>query len=79
VDPRAARGLRTRRRRARRGVPLRGGSCATTATLHLYYGAADTVVCVAEASLATLLDHLAQHPCPPESAGGPLMGTIGRP
>ena len=48
-------------------------------TLHLYYGAADTVVCVAETSLATLLDHLAQHPCKPESAGGPFMGTIGPP
>jgi predicted GH43/DUF377 family glycosyl hydrolase len=48
-------------------------------TLHLYYGAADTVVCVAETSLATLLDHLEQHPCKPESAGGPLMGTIDPP
>ncbi len=48
-------------------------------TVHIYYGAADTVVCVAETSLATLLDHLEQHPCKPESAGGPLMGTIGPP
>jgi predicted GH43/DUF377 family glycosyl hydrolase len=32
-------------------------------TLHLYYGAADSVVCVAEASLATLLAHLETHPC----------------
>jgi predicted GH43/DUF377 family glycosyl hydrolase len=31
-------------------------------TLHLYYGAADSVVCVATASLAALLDHLASHP-----------------
>jgi predicted GH43/DUF377 family glycosyl hydrolase len=30
-------------------------------TLHLYYGAADSVVCVAEASLAALLDHLEHH------------------
>jgi predicted GH43/DUF377 family glycosyl hydrolase len=30
-------------------------------TLHLYYGAADSVVCVAEASLASLLDHLEEH------------------
>jgi len=43
-------------------------------TLHLYYGAADTVVCLAEASLATLLDHLDQHPCPPDSDWMPPMG-----
>jgi predicted GH43/DUF377 family glycosyl hydrolase len=48
-------------------------------TLHLYYGAADTVVCVAEASLAQLLDHLSCHPCAPESIAGPLMGNIGTP
>jgi predicted GH43/DUF377 family glycosyl hydrolase len=36
-------------------------------TLRLYYGAADSVVCVAEASLATLLSHLEQHKC--EEAG----------
>ena len=28
----------------------------------MYYGAADTVVCLAEASLNTLLDHLEEHP-----------------
>lgn len=32
-------------------------------TLHLYYGAADSVVCVAEASLAALLSHVLAHPC----------------
>jgi predicted GH43/DUF377 family glycosyl hydrolase len=37
-------------------------------TLHLYYGAADSVVCVAEASLRDLLTHLEEHPCPAESA-----------
>jgi predicted GH43/DUF377 family glycosyl hydrolase len=37
-------------------------------TLHLYYGAADTVTCLAEASLASLLDHLEGHPCHPDSA-----------
>jgi hypothetical protein len=42
-------------------------------TLHLYYGAADTVVCLAEASLATLLDHLGQHPYPPDSDRMSLM------
>lgn len=47
-------------------------------TLHLYYGAADTVVCLAEASLATLLDHLEQHPCSPESDRMPPMSEIGR-
>jgi len=31
-------------------------------TLHLYYGGADSVVCVAEASLDRLLDHLETHP-----------------
>jgi predicted GH43/DUF377 family glycosyl hydrolase len=31
-------------------------------TLHVYYGAADSVVCVAEARLPALLDHLAEHP-----------------
>ena len=31
-------------------------------TLHLYYGGADSVVCVAEASLATLLRYLESHP-----------------
>ena len=31
-------------------------------TLHVYYGAADSVVCVAEASLARLLSHLEEHP-----------------
>lgn len=31
-------------------------------TLHLYYGAADNVVCVAVASLAALLAHLEAHP-----------------
>lgn len=45
-------------------------------TVHLYYGAADSVVCAAEASLAALLDHLEQHPCAPDSAGR-LMGTDG--
>ena len=31
-------------------------------TLHLYYGAADSVVCVAQASLSRLLSHLHAHP-----------------
>jgi predicted GH43/DUF377 family glycosyl hydrolase len=31
-------------------------------TLHIYYGAADSVVCVAEASLARLLGYLEEHP-----------------
>ncbi|MGH9106129.1 MAG: hypothetical protein ACRDZX_09880 [Acidimicrobiales bacterium] len=37
-------------------------------TLHLYYGAADSVVCVAEASLGTLLSHLEAHPVTEDSA-----------
>ncbi len=37
-------------------------------TLQLYYGAADSVVCVAEASLAALLDHLGEHSDPPHTA-----------
>jgi len=36
-------------------------------TLHMYYGAADSVVCLAEASLTTLLDHLEEHPWSPTS------------
>ncbi|MHB8827728.1 MAG: glycoside hydrolase family 130 protein [Acidimicrobiales bacterium] len=31
-------------------------------TLHIYYGAADSVVCVAEAKLSELLNHLVRHP-----------------
>jgi predicted GH43/DUF377 family glycosyl hydrolase len=34
-------------------------------TLHFYYGAADSVVGVAEASLARLLSHLKEHPYQP--------------
>lgn len=48
-------------------------------TLHLYYGAADSVVCVAEASLARLLSHLEEHPCQPNSDGMPPMGRGARP
>ena len=32
-------------------------------TLHMYYGAADSVIGLATASLADLVDHLASHPC----------------
>ncbi len=46
-------------------------------TLHLYYGAADTVVCLAEASLATLLEHLEQHPCTNETHRMPPTGEFG--
>ena len=35
-------------------------------TLRLYYGAADSAVCVATASLCDLLEHLTSHPCGPE-------------
>lgn len=41
-------------------------------TLDVYYGAADSVVCVAEASLSALLSHLEEHPCVPESAQLPM-------
>lgn len=44
-------------------------------TLHLYYGAADSVVCVAEASLAALLHHLEEHPSRADSSGTTPMGT----
>jgi predicted GH43/DUF377 family glycosyl hydrolase len=40
-------------------------------TLHLYYGAADSVVCVAEASLTALLEHLERHSGPVTSGDGP--------
>lgn len=46
-------------------------------TLHLYYGAADSVVCMAEASLAALLDHLEGHPCAPNSDRIPETGQPG--
>jgi predicted GH43/DUF377 family glycosyl hydrolase len=49
-------------------------------TIHLYYGAADTVVCLAEASLSVLLDHLDAHPCEPRTIGSPLLeGFVARP
>jgi predicted GH43/DUF377 family glycosyl hydrolase len=44
-------------------------------TVHLYYGAADSVVCVAEASLGALLAHLHDHPCPQET--GPFRTIYG--
>lgn len=43
-------------------------------TIDMYYGAADSVVCLATASLAQLLDHLQSHPSRPN--GGP-KGTTG--
>ena len=54
-------------------------------TLHVYYGAADSVVCVAEASLTRLLSHLEEHPYPLDeehpypldAAGTPPTGTPG--
>ena len=45
-------------------------------TIHLYYGAADSTVCVAEGSLAELLDHVSRHPVRTESEAG--MGALGR-
>lgn len=33
--------------------------------VRLYYGAADSTVCVATASLGALIDHVLEHPCPP--------------
>jgi predicted GH43/DUF377 family glycosyl hydrolase len=38
-------------------------------TLDLYYGAADSVVCLATASLQDLLDHVLRHPCPDVDIG----------
>jgi predicted GH43/DUF377 family glycosyl hydrolase len=40
-------------------------------TLHLYYGAADSSVCVAEASLSELLDHLETHPSATDATAPP--------
>ena len=48
-------------------------------TLHLYYGAADSVVCVAEASLATLLSHLEEHPYPTDEEHPYPLDTAPRP
>jgi predicted GH43/DUF377 family glycosyl hydrolase len=38
-------------------------------TVHMYYGAADSVVCLATASLGDLLAHVRKHPCLPHSDG----------
>lgn len=35
-------------------------------TIRMYYGAADTTVCMATASLSDLLEHLRTHPCSPD-------------
>jgi predicted GH43/DUF377 family glycosyl hydrolase len=48
-------------------------------TLHMYYGAADSVVCVAESSLAALLEDLEQHPYTAEPAGRPRWAAGGPP
>ncbi len=40
-------------------------------TVHLYYGAADSSVCVAEASLSELLDHLETHPSATDATAPP--------
>jgi hypothetical protein len=47
-------------------------------TLHVYYGAADSVVCVAEASLEKLLSHLEEHPYPLDEEH-PYPPAVGRP
>jgi predicted GH43/DUF377 family glycosyl hydrolase len=44
-------------------------------TLHLYYGGADSVVCVAEASLSKLLDYLEYHPFLEEHGRPPVYPT----
>jgi predicted GH43/DUF377 family glycosyl hydrolase len=46
-------------------------------TLHIYYGAADTVICMAEAKLSQLLDHLHEHPCEPSSIGSQMAEGFG--
>lgn len=48
-------------------------------TLHLYYGAADSVVCVAETSLASLLDHLEEHSDAGVSGAGEVVRHDGAP
>lgn len=48
-------------------------------TVHLYYGAADTVICLAEASLAALLDHLSDHSSQTGVETGAHFGLIARP
>jgi hypothetical protein len=45
--------------------------------VHLYYGAADSVVCVAEASLAAMLSHLEQHSGELNTLGKPPSGIPG--
>jgi predicted GH43/DUF377 family glycosyl hydrolase len=43
-------------------------------TLHMYYGGADSVVCVAETNVSRLLSYLESHPFA-EDAGGPRPGA----
>ena len=43
-------------------------------TVHLYYGGADTVVCVAEASLSQILQHLRDHSDPLTAPDASLSG-----
>ena len=62
MDLRARSALRAARRRRQRRVPLRHDARAPTATrCHVYYGAADTSIGLATASVAELLDWLARH------------------
>lgn len=41
-------------------------------TIRMYYGASDTSVCVATASITALLGHLDHHPCPPDHPSPPI-------
>jgi hypothetical protein len=45
----------------------------------MYYGAADSVVCVAEASLEKLLTHLEEHPYPVDEEHPYLPDTNSKP
>ena len=56
-----------------RGTTEIDGRC-----LHLYGGGVDSVVCVAEASLARLRSHVAQHPGSLASSGAPSSQPPGR-
>ena len=48
-------------------------------TIDMYYGASDSTVCLATASLAELLDHLAGHACdPPTTAMGNGESLVGK-
>ena len=71
LGPRAFRPVRTRGRHTQHRVPVRAGARPEVGEVRLYYGAADTTICVATAQLADLLDAVV----PTDGASAPYRGT----